>query len=155
MTIEDDIGFLERVPTLTLLGREALRILAIGAENRYVHSGALLFSQGDIADAGYVVQEGSFCLAVAGEDPAKARTAGPGALICELALLIEIKYPVTATAFQPSTVIRISRSLFRKMLEGYPEVAERLRDKFLRQIEQATREMDKVRGQLAATERPR
>ena len=35
MSIEDDIAFLERVPTLRLLGRTALRILAIGAESRY------------------------------------------------------------------------------------------------------------------------
>ena len=37
MTIEDDIAFLERVPALAILGRDALRILAIGTENRYVH----------------------------------------------------------------------------------------------------------------------
>ena len=35
MTIEDDIAFLERIPSLRLLGRDALRILAIGAESRY------------------------------------------------------------------------------------------------------------------------
>ncbi|HKA71130.1 MAG TPA: cyclic nucleotide-binding protein, partial [Xanthobacteraceae bacterium] len=37
MSIDDDIAFLERVGTLSLLGHEALRIVAIGAENRYVH----------------------------------------------------------------------------------------------------------------------
>ena len=62
MTIEDDIAFLERVPSFSILGRDALRILAIGAENRYVHSGEVLFSAGDPADAGYVVQDGSFSL---------------------------------------------------------------------------------------------
>jgi CRP-like cAMP-binding protein len=152
MTIEDDIGFLERVPALALLGREALRILAIGAENRYVHGGALLFRQGDLADAGYVVQEGSFQLASDAKAPAKAVTAGPGAIICDVALLIEIKYPVTATASQPSTVIRISRSLFRKMLEGYPEAAVRLRDKFLAQMEEASQDMRLVRAKLGGSE---
>ena len=44
MSIEDDIAFLERVPTLALLGRDALRILAIGAESRYLHDGNVLFS---------------------------------------------------------------------------------------------------------------
>jgi len=38
MTIEDDIAFFERVPTLALLGRGALRILAI--ESRAVTSTA-------------------------------------------------------------------------------------------------------------------
>jgi CRP-like cAMP-binding protein len=63
MSIEDDIAFFERVPTLALLGRPALRILAIGAESRYVHGGEVLFKAGERADAGLVVQEGSFSLA--------------------------------------------------------------------------------------------
>ncbi len=59
MAIDDDIKFLERVPTLSVLGRDALRIIAIGAETRYVHSGEVLFSIGDTADAAYVIQKGS------------------------------------------------------------------------------------------------
>ena len=62
MSIEDDIAFIERVPTLRMLGRTALRILAIGAESRYVHQGEVLFSAGDPTDCGYVIQEGSFRL---------------------------------------------------------------------------------------------
>ena len=55
MTIEDDISFFERVPTLSLLGRQALRILAIGAQTRYVHGGEVLFNAGDEADGGFVI----------------------------------------------------------------------------------------------------
>src|SRR6476620_4041963 len=62
MAIDDDITFLERVPTLSLLGRQALRILAIGAETRYIHSGEVLFKRGDEADGAYVIQEGRFKL---------------------------------------------------------------------------------------------
>ena len=50
MTIEDDIAFLERVPSLRLLGRDALRILAIGAESRTIHEGMTLFGEGEDAD---------------------------------------------------------------------------------------------------------
>ena len=72
----------ERVSTLALLGREPLRILAIGAESRYVHGGDILFRRGDIADAAYVVQEGSFRLAPEERDEA-GETVGPGALISD------------------------------------------------------------------------
>jgi len=97
MSIEDDIAFLERVPTLGLLGRDALRILAIGAESRYLHDGNVLFTQGEPADAGYVVQEGLLSLEpVRGN--AEPLMVGPGTLLGELALLTETKRPVTATA---------------------------------------------------------
>ena len=129
MSIEDDISFLERVSTLSLLGREALRILAIGAESRYVHDGDVLFREGEVADAGYVVQEGAFTLASGNARTGIAPiTVGPGALIGELALLTETVRPATATATEPSSVIRIPRKLFLKMLEGYPDAARRLRE---------------------------
>jgi CRP-like cAMP-binding protein len=147
MSIEDDIAFLERVPTLALLGRDALRILAIGAESRYLHDGNVLFSQGEAADAGYVVQEGSLSLApVRGET--EPVTVGPGTLLGELALLTETTRPVTAAALEPSTVIRIPRSLFLKMLEGYPEAAVRLRADFLARADDSDLEMHKVRSVL-------
>ena len=126
MTIEDDIAFLERVPTLAVLGHEALRILAISAETRYVHDGVALFKEGESADAAYVVQEGAFELAMAGTT--QPTTAGAGALMGELALITETTRSTTATAREPSTVIRIPRSVFLKMLEGYPDAARRLRN---------------------------
>ena len=73
MAIDDDITFLERVPTLSLLGRQALRILAIGAESRYVHSGELLFRRGEEADGAYVIQEGRFTLSSKDGDEAHRR----------------------------------------------------------------------------------
>ena len=147
MTIEDDIAFLERVPTLALLGHEPLRILAIGAESQYLHDGTVLFTRGDPADAGYVVQEGSLTLAP-GQSQADALTVGPGTLVGELALLIETKRPVTARAAEPSTVIRISRNLFLKMLEGYPDAARRLQENIQTRASHAVREVYQVRSFL-------
>ena len=151
MSIEDDIRFFEQVSTLALLGREPLRILAIGAESRYVHGGDILFRTGESADAAYVVQEGSFRLASEQKGEAGV-TVGPGALIGEMALLTETKRPATATACEPSTVMRIPRTLFLKMLEGYPDAARRLRDALLVRTEQATRDLRKVRGKLGGAE---
>ena len=128
MSIEDDIAFIERVPTLRMLGRTALRILAIGAESRYVHQGEVLFTAGEATDCGYVIQEGSFRLRQRHRSAIGEVIAGPGTLLGELALIAETKRPATATAREPSTVIRISRSLFLKMLEGYPDAAQMLRE---------------------------
>ena len=97
MGIEDDIVFIERVPTLRALGRDALRILAIGAESRYVHKGEVLFVAGEAADCGYVIQEGSFRLDGASKQAGEV-IAGPGTLLGELALIAETKRPATATA---------------------------------------------------------
>jgi CRP-like cAMP-binding protein len=52
---------------------------------------------------------------------------------------------VTATALEPSTVLRIPRGLFLKMLEGYPEAAARLRDILARRTDQSARDIYHVR----------
>ena len=119
---------LERVPTLRLLGTEALRMLAIGSEQRNVPRDDVLFSQGDEADAGYVVQRGALRV----DDGLGAETvARPGMLIGELALIVAMRRPSTATATEHSSVIRISRSLFQRVLESDPAAAVRLRDEFV------------------------
>jgi CRP-like cAMP-binding protein len=153
MTIEDDIIFFERVPTLGLLGRDALRILAIGAESRYVHGGEVLFTAGEPADAGYVIQEGSFSLAGGQADAGAPVVVGRGTLIGELALMTETTRPATATALEPSTVLRIPRGLFLKMLDGYPSAAEKLRDILATRSDQSTADLYAVRSNLAGDNR--
>jgi len=145
MTIEDDIAFLEQVPTLGLLGRDALRILAIGAEERELRQGEVLFTAGDASDGAYIVQRGRLLLSATGEVPGGEMTVGRHALVGEHALLTETRRPVTATALEPALLLRISRSLFRKMLEGFPETAVRLRDYLAARTERAGRDLYAVR----------
>lgn len=127
MSIEDDIALLQRVPTFRLLGAEPLRMLAIGSEHRNVQVDETLFRAGDTADCGYVVERGALRVH---DDHGGEAVAGPGMLIGELALLLEMPRPSTAVALEYSTVVRLSRSLFQRVLESDPAAAHRLRDAF-------------------------
>jgi CRP-like cAMP-binding protein len=127
MSIEDDVALMERIPTFRLLGTTALRMLAIGLEQRSVARGDRLFNVGDEADAGFIVRRGRFRI----EDGNGAETiAGNNALIGELALIIAMRRPSSAIALEPSTVVRIARSMFQRVLESDPAAARRLRDDF-------------------------
>ena len=137
MSIEDDVALLERVPTLRLLGTASLRMLAIGSDQRDLGRGDVLFKAGDEADAGYVVQRGSFQILPA--DGSKHEiTAGPGTLLGELALVVAMPRPSSAVALEYSSVIRIARSLFQRILESDPAAARRLRDEFAGRTSQIT-----------------
>jgi CRP-like cAMP-binding protein len=149
MSIEDDVNLLAGVPTLKLLGVDVLRVLAIGSETRRVRRDEALFHAGDTSDAGYVVQSGS--IRVSGEDEGGYRDiiAGPGTLIGELALVIEMQRPSTAIALAESSVLRISRSMFQRVLEGHPDAARRLRDDLAGRTSQAASDMMIASGKLA------
>ena len=135
MGLEDDIALFERVPPLAALGKQALQILAIGAETRHLQSGAVLFYAGELADGGYVVQEGSLQLEPGTLSEGKEITVGPGTLVGELSLLTNTVCQATAIAKEPTVVVRISRNLFCKMLEGYPAAAEKLRDSMAERLQ--------------------
>jgi CRP-like cAMP-binding protein len=147
MTIEDDIAFLERVPIFRRLGSAALRIIAIGAESLTVPEGQALFTSGETADGGYVIQRGSFTLST-GESGDDEIVAGPGTLLGETALIAETRRPATARAREDSVVLRISRSMFLRMLEGFPDAALRLRELFVSRTDQWAREIENVRAAL-------
>jgi CRP-like cAMP-binding protein len=148
MALEHDIAFFEQVPTFAVLGKQALTILAIGAETRHLQSGAVLFYAGELADSGYVVQQGSLLLEPSSPLEGEPFTAGPGTLVGELALLTDTVCASTAIAKGPTVVVRISRSLFRKMLEGYPAAAQKLRDMVAERVDGWTRDLGEVKTVL-------
>ena len=65
-----------------------------------------------------------------------------------MALITETKRPATARAHEDSTVLRISRSMFMRMLEGFPDAAQRLRDLLASRTDQWATEMQNVHAAL-------
>ena len=129
MTIEDDIAFFERVPTLGLLGRQALRILAIGAESRYVHGGEVLFNAGDEADGAFVIQEGSLRPVVEAFEDGRGVTVGPYTLLGEVALLTETS--ASGHRDRARALDRAAHPAQRcssRCWTGFPDAARKLRE---------------------------
>jgi CRP-like cAMP-binding protein len=153
MTIEDEIALLERVPTLRRLGDGALRSLAIAAESLSLEVGQVLFAAGDTADCAFVVQRGSLRLRPeSGGD--EDVIAGPATLLGETALLAPTRRPATAIAYEPARVLRVSRAAFLKILDSYPEAAQRLRELLASRADQWAREMENIRAALARGQPP-
>ena len=144
MSLEDDIAFFAQVPMFAVLGKDALRILAISAEAKSLPSGSILFYAGELADAGYIVQEGAILLEPSTLREGSETTVGRGTLIGELALLTDMVWPATAIAKEHTVAIRITRTLFKKMLEGYPDAAVRLRDIMAARVDSWTRDLAAV-----------
>jgi len=154
MSIEDDIALLESVPMLQLLGRDALRVIAISADARPLAQGEVLFREGQFAEAAYVVASG--IVSVGRENAALAKRAGQtvrvgrGGLLGEMALLTESKRPATATAVEPAIVLRIPRVIFMRTIESYPDAAARLMQAVAARVDHTLAELDGVRRHLEA-----
>ncbi len=156
MALEDDIEFLGRIPTLHLLGKDALRILAISVETVRLRRGDILFEEGAPADGGYIVVNGELILQNAndrrGEEPLKARR---GTLIGETAMLTDTLRPSTAIATESTIVFRIPRVVFIRILEGEPQAAVALRRLVGTRVARMMNDLDIVRPLFEDSENDR
>jgi len=76
-------------------------------------------------------------------------------LLGEAALLAQSQRPATAVAREDAVILRISRTMFLRMLDSYPEAAQRLRELIAARADQWAREMENVRAALARDTGPR
>jgi len=140
LALKDDIALFQQLSIFRDLSEDHLRLLAFGAERRRLEPGHVLFRHGAQADAAFVVMHGR--LELSAYSPSMGEhvvgEALPGSILTEIAMIAEADRQFTATARQDSEVIRISRILFRRMLEEYPDVAialdRRLRENFSRLV---------------------
>jgi CRP-like cAMP-binding protein len=155
MRLDDDIRTLARNPTFAAIEPEALRLIAFSGETRILRAGDILFRRDELSSDGFVVLAGSIAMDTSGFGAATARIVRPPGLIGELALLTQTRRPATAIAREPSTVLRISRQLFHRVLSEFPASAEQLRQSLSARLLQFTGELGATRrGILTAADEP-
>jgi CRP-like cAMP-binding protein len=143
MALNDDIRLLSHLPLFQGMGDEQLRLIAFGADRRHITAGQTLFREKSPAECAYVVTGGSFELTTLDQKGVSRVEAvvQPGTLLSELALVTLVERKYTAVAIEDSDVIRITRSLFHRLIEEYPEAARliegRVRDNFNAMAKQA------------------
>ncbi len=144
MALGDNVRDLARNATLGDLGPEALRLIAFSAETRFLRAGDILFRRGDASDGGYLIVSGSLVL----EADGPVTIARPPSLVGDVALLVATLRPATALAREPSSVLKISRDLFRRVLGEYPDSAARLRASMAERLRVLGTDLDGMRATL-------
>ena len=151
MTLERDIDLLKSVPFFDGIPPEPMKLIAFSADSREFADKARVFSAGDDAEGGMVVIEGRVDLIDERQTPPKVlERLGPGSLIGELALIVETERPTSAIAVGRARVLWVRRSLFRRMLGEYPEIAVTLRDRISERLSNLSPQIDRVADRLAA-----
>lgn len=124
MALADDIKLLAQVPLFSQLQGDQLRLVAFGAERRSISAGQELFRERSPAESAFIVARGRFDLYATDRDGqvSRQRSVGAGTLLSELALVTMVERKFTAVAAEDSETLKITRSLFERLLEEYPDV---------------------------------
>jgi CRP-like cAMP-binding protein len=150
MALEGDITFLAKAPLFGLLEPEAVRLLAFASETRNLRPDEVLFKKGDRSDGAYIVIRGALALDGGDDERAQPFIAEPGALVGHMALFLRTPRPATATACDETTVMRISPTLLRRVLEEFPRSAGTLYQALSEDLAGLTEGLERVRRRLEA-----
>jgi CRP-like cAMP-binding protein len=134
MALNDDIRLLSQLPLFNEMSEDQLRLIAFGADRRVISGGQLLFREGSPAEGAYVILTGSVELSRTGRNGQQVVEAvvGAGTMLSELALITLVERKFTAVAREDTSIIRITRALFHRLMEEFPDAAllieNRIRD---------------------------
>jgi CRP-like cAMP-binding protein len=145
MKLDDDIARLSRTRPFGLLPRDALQLIAFSAEKQKLTAGEALFEEGDAADAGYFVLSGAIVLTTGRHKGEWKRVARVGALIGENAIIADVARSASARAEENSVVLRISRSMFHRVLVEFPEEAARIRADLAERTRKMSKSLEELR----------
>jgi CRP-like cAMP-binding protein len=124
-----------------------LKLLAFTSERVHFDEGQRFFSQGDAADAAYVLLEGKADVVLntpGGE--IKVAELGRNAIVGEMGILSDAPRSATIVAAEPTTALRIDKRVFLELLTQFPQMA-------LAVMREIANRLERTNAQLAAQSR--
>ncbi len=118
MSVRADAETFRGIPIFAGCDPVHLQLLAFSSVRQAFAAGDVVIKQGMRGGAAYLILNGRADVA-AGD--VKVGSAGPGAMLGEVAMIGDAAYAVTARASEPLTAARIDRSLFMRIASEYPE----------------------------------
>lgn len=118
---------LGNVPGLDLLDDHSLLKIVGASVNLAYPEGSLVFEKGTPGEALYVVLSGQVRIfdADGGQEVEIARTR-PGDYFGEMSLLLTATHTKSVQAVEDSELLVLDKDSFRRLLDSYPEVADRV-----------------------------
>ncbi len=124
MAVKDDVALLKRIPLFAKVDESQLNVLAFSTERVAVRKGEILYKHGQPGSAAFVIVDGEIGIKRndKSEDGPEV-VAGPGSLIGEQSMFASTPYRGTATAVSPVMALKISKELFYRVAEEFPDLA--------------------------------
>lgn len=154
MSVRVDAETLRNIPIFAECDPVHLQLLAFSSEKLQFEAGDVIMAQGHNGAAAHLILSGAAALQLGeGDKVEPAGIAGPGAFLGEVAMIGEMPYSLTARATTAVSAAKISRELFMRIAEEYPEfgaavfkVLARKLDSSMSAFEQAQRALDGARS---------
>jgi CRP-like cAMP-binding protein len=155
MLLRDEVEMLRRVPIFARIAPAKLKLLAFTSDRVSYRAGQILFHQGDLGDAAYVVLTGTADILV--DTPSgeiKVADVDVNSIVGEIAILCDVSRTATVKATSNVEALRISKEHFLKLLSDFPEMAVDIMRVLADRLNHTTAELTAARSQPASQPAP-
>jgi CRP-like cAMP-binding protein len=124
VSLKEEVDLLQRIPLFQNIEASKLKLLAFTSERVAFEAGHVLFREGDMGDAAYIIMEGEADVAVnSPAGPIIVATLGRNAFVGEIAILCDVPRTATITARERLVALRISKEIFLRLINEFPQMA--------------------------------
>ncbi|MEA1832768.1 Crp/Fnr family transcriptional regulator [Methylobacterium durans] len=147
MTLDAEVLSLRQVPLFREVEPARLKLLAFTSERVHFEPGQRFFSQGDVADAAYLILEGSAAVSIDGaQGPFRLALLTENALVGEMGILADQPRSATVTAETATTALRVDRGVFLELLSQFPQISIAVMRELALRLEQTNQALAQSRG---------
>ncbi|MCB1379958.1 MAG: cyclic nucleotide-binding domain-containing protein [Alphaproteobacteria bacterium] len=146
MSVRADAETFRSIPIFADCEPVHLQLLAFSAVRQGFDAGDVILKQGLRGGSAYLILSGRADIYSADD---KVGSAGPGAMVGEVAMIGDLPYAVSVRASESLAAARIDRALFMRVAAEYPEFGAAVFAALARKLEGAMADLEPIQGMLA------
>jgi CRP/FNR family transcriptional regulator, cyclic AMP receptor protein len=149
MSLQEEVEILRRIPLFAQIEPSKLKLLAFTSERVAFDAGHVLFRQGDMANAAFVIIEGKAeVLAESPAGPVTLAVLGPSDFFGEIAILCDVPRTATIRAETRLITLRISKELFLRLIKEFPQIAAGIMRELAHRLENTNNQLRSAHAEL-------
>ena len=147
MSLNEEVELLRNIPLFSKLEGSKLKLLAFTSERLTYDAGQLLCKQGDMGDAAYILVDGEAAVLV--DSPSgeiRVASLGRNDFVGEIAILCDVPRTATVKAESKVVALRISKDLFFRLVEEFPQMAVEIMRELAHRLEATTAQLREAKS---------
>ena len=124
MSLHEEVDMLRRIPLFSQIEPPKLKLIAFTSERVAFEEDQVLFHEGDMGDAAYIIMDGKAEVSVNSQSgPVVVAMIGRNSFVGEIAILCDVPRTASVRANTRLTTLRISKELFLRLIKEFPTMA--------------------------------
>lgn len=145
--INEEVALLRKTPLFENVELAKLKLLAFTSERLIFQPGQVVFKQGELGDAAYLILNGEARVTVEGPrgelELARVRKQE---IVGEIAILCDAPRIATIIAETELNTLRISKDLFLSLIEEFPKVAIQVIRELARRLQSSNLQLQSIKA---------